>query len=58
MSVSVLLGKILSGIEIAKNREIIFTTREGEKYKLYHMQTGGRGVWLGVLKVDFLNLMG
>ena len=58
MSVSVLLGKILSGIEIAKNREIIFTTREGEKYKLYHMQDCCESVWIGDLKVDFLNLMG
>jgi hypothetical protein len=35
---SILKGKILSTVEIIDDDEIIFTTREGEKYRMYHFQ--------------------
>lgn len=37
-NVSVLLGKTLTEIKNISNRELIFTTSEGEVYKMYHKQ--------------------
>lgn len=38
MDISILIGKTLSEVENIDNKEIIFTTTDGEVYKLYHDQ--------------------
>lgn len=37
--ISVLKGKVLSNVENINNTELLFTTIEGKKYKLYHEQS-------------------
>ncbi len=38
VNVSVLLGKTLVGVDKLDSCELVFTTTDGEKYKMYHEQ--------------------
>lgn len=54
-----LKDKILSDIEIRNYRsEVIFTTRDGEKYRLYHWQDGCESVHLEDIIGDLSDLIG
>ena len=38
LEISVLLGKTMKSVVNHKNEEIIFSTSDGEVYKLFHME--------------------
>ena len=54
----VLQGKILSSVENVNNQEIIFTTVEGKRYKLYHDQNCCETVSIEDICGDLQDLVG
>ena len=57
--IEVLLGKTISNIEIAADKsEILFTTSEGEQYKMFHYQDCCEGVTVEDVIGDISDLIG
>ena len=57
LDVSELKGKTLTSV-IKEDDEIIFTTTEGEKYKMYHSQDCCESVWIEDINGDLQDLVG
>jgi hypothetical protein len=58
MNVSELLGKTLKSVEQKGDDEIIFTTTEGDTYKLYHSQNCCESVRIEDINGDLQDLVG
>lgn len=56
--VSDLVGLTLKSIENNDNVEIIFTTDQGRKFKMYHMQDCCESVYIESVVGDFADLIG
>lgn len=57
-NVSELLGKTLTNVERIDDEEIIFTTTEGEKYKMFHSQDCCEMVYIDDIEGDLQSLVG
>lgn len=55
--VAQLLGKTIVNIEKVENTELIFTTSDGEKYKLYHEQSCCEDVYIDDIVGDLEDLL-
>lgn len=55
---SELVGKTLAWVENVKNEEIVFTTVEGEVFKLYHDQDCCESVTVEDITGDLMDLLG
>lgn len=53
-----LIGKVVTYVENIDNREIIFTTNEGRRYKLYHFQDCCESVTVEDICGDLSDLVG
>lgn len=57
LNISVLLGQTLASVEATED-EVLFTTAEGRKYKLYHGQACCESVYIESIVGDLDNLIG
>lgn len=57
LNISVLLGQTLASVEATED-EVLFTTAEGRKYKLYHGQDCCESVYIESIVGDLDNLIG
>ena len=58
LNVSILLGKILESIYNKDNRNLLFTTSDGEQYELYHAQDCCEEVIIESIVGDLSDLIG
>jgi hypothetical protein len=57
--INVLIGKVLTKIDVhANNKIIMFHTKCGEKYKMYHDQGCCEEVYIDDIVGDLINLLG
>lgn len=57
-SIEVLKGKVLESVNILGDTEIIFTTTDGEQYRMYHQQDCCESVTIDDINGDLQNLIG
>lgn len=53
-----LIGKTMASVENVNNEELVFTTTEGKKYKLYHSQDCCESVTIDDIVGDLNDLVG
>lgn len=55
---STLIGKTMKSVEKVDDSEVVFTTVDGEKFKLYHSQDCCESVYIESITGDLQNLVG